>query len=477
MSPRQRQVRELLLSIDRGPGVKVGRQIEVQLRERISSGLLPIGTALPSTRVLAEEMAVSRGVVGRAYRQLAAEGYIVLRQGANPRVKGFPARVEVPAQRRNGSAVKYRLDLRPDLPDLASFPRVSWLRAQQRALQSASTLDVANTDGAGLWALRKELAAYLGRSRGVLVRPEALVVTAGTSQSLALVARALAVDGLAEVGFENPSCALHHAAVREVGSEPRGVRIDEQGLIVSELHDAGIRAVVVSSTDQFPTGTRLSEPRRAALIEWATETGGLIIETDSELREDNAQPPMQTAAPARVVYVGSTQKTLGPFAPLGWAVLPDHLVPSVQKLSAFLHVSSFDQLAFGDFLARGDYDRHMLKMRVAYRHRRAVLVDALREAFPRLAIVEPLAGLHVVLLTEPDGLAGTVCAVARKRGVAVDSLCEHTLPGYDGPEGLLVGFGQVSEATVPAAVDELRRAFAAAMSSAPARSTLRRAAS
>ena len=435
---------------------------------------MPIGTALPSTRVLAEDMAVSRGVVGRAYRQLAAEGYIVLRQGANPRVKGFPARVEVPAQRRNGSAVKYRFDLRPDLPDLASFPRVSWLRAQKRALQSASTLDVANTDGAGLWALRKELAAYLGRSRGILVRPEALVVTAGTSQSLALVARALAVDGLTELGFENPSCNHHHAAVREVGAEPRGVRIDEQGLIVSKLYDAGIGAVVVSSTDQFPTGTRLSELRRAALIKWATDTGGLIIETDSELREDNAQSPMQTAAPARVIYVGSTEKTLGPFAGLGWAVIPDQLIPSVQELSAFLHVSSFDQLAFGDFLARGDYDRHILKMRVVYRHRRAFLIDALRGAFPDFSIVEPVAGLHVVLLTGRDGLAGTVCAMARERGLAIDSICEHTLPGYGGPEGILVGFGQVSEATVPAAVDELRRAFATAMSST---SAIRRAAS
>jgi GntR family transcriptional regulator/MocR family aminotransferase len=477
MSPRQRQVRELLLSIDRRPGVKVGRQIEVQLRERISSGLLQIGTPLPSTRALAEDMEVSRGVVGRAYRQLAAEGYIVLRQGANPRVKGFPARVEVPARRRNGSAVKYRFDLRPDLPDLASFPRVSWLRAQQRALQSASTLDVANTDGAGLWALRKELAAYLGRSRGVLVRPEALVVTAGTSQSLALVARALALDGFSEIAFENPSCNVHHAAVREVGSEPSGVRIDEQGLIVSQLYDADVGAVVASSTDQFPTGTRLSELRRAALIEWATDTGGVIIETDAELREDNAQPPMQTAAPARVIYVGSTQKTLGPFARLGWAVLPERLIPSVQELSVFLFVSSFDQLAFADFLARGDYDRHILKMRVVYRHRRAVLIDALRGAFPGLSIVEPVAGLHVILRTGRDGLAGTVCAIARERGVAVDSICEHALPGYDGPEGILVGFGQVSEAALPAAVDELRTAFATAMSSTPARSTSRRAAS
>jgi GntR family transcriptional regulator/MocR family aminotransferase len=464
MSPRHRQIRELLLSIDRGRGTGIGRQIEAQLREKISSGLLPTGTALPSTRVLAEDMAVSRGVVARAYRQLAAEGYVALRQGANPCVKGLPAAAGVAARRQNGSAERYRLDLRPDLPDLASFPRGGWLRAQERALRSVSTRELGTADGSGLWALRAELAAYLARSRGVLVRPEVLVVTAGTSQSLGLIARALAIEGVSEIAFENPSCVLLHAAVRQAGLEPRGVRLDEQGLIVSELYDAGIGAVVVSSTYQFPTGTRLSESRRAALVEWAVDTGGLVIECDSELRDDRTSiGPLQTEMPDRVVYLGSTRKTLGPFARLGWAVLPDRLGPPAQELSAsLLDVSSFDQLAFADFLARGDYDRHIRKMRGIYRQRRAVLIDTLHRAFPDSTIVGPAAGLHVILRTGRIGLARKVCALARKRGVALDSICDHALPGYDGPEGILVGFGQVPEAAVSAAVDELRRAFAEA---------------
>jgi GntR family transcriptional regulator / MocR family aminotransferase len=461
MSPRRRQVRELLLSIDRGGGGAIGRQIETQLRETISSGVLPTGTALPSTRVLAEDLAVSRGVVARAYSQLAAEGYISLRQGANPCVNGFSA------QQQSGPTEKYRFDLRPDLPDLATFPRSGWSRAQQRALQSASTRELGNTDRLGLWSLRAELAAYLGRSRGVVVQPENLVVTAGTSQSLSLVTRALAAEGLSEIAFENPSCARHHEAVRIAGMEPRGMRIDEQGLIVSELNAAASRAVVVCPTHQFPTGPRLSESRRDALIAWATDTGGLIIECDSELRDDNAPvATLQRQAPDRVIYLGSMRKTLGPCASLGWAVLPDRFIPSVQELStSLLHVSSFDQLAFVDFLARGDYDRHIRKMREIYRKRRAVLIDALHTEVPDSVIGGPALGLHVVLLT-PSGVARTVCAFARERGVALDSFSDHALPGYDGPEGLLVGFGQVSEAAIPGAVEELGRAFAAAASSA-----------
>jgi GntR family transcriptional regulator / MocR family aminotransferase len=463
MSPRHRQVLELLLSIDRGRGFGIGRQIEAQLRETISAGRLPVGTPLPSSRALAEDLAVSRGVVTRAYRQLAAEGYISLRQGANPCVNGYPA-----TQRQNGSDEAYRFDLRPDLPDLANFPRSGWLRAQQRALRAASTRELANIDGRGLWALRAELAAYLGRSRGLLARPETVFVTSGTSHSLSLLTQALASKGLSAIAFENPSCALHHTAVRQTGFEPRGVRVDEQGLIVSELLAIDAGAVVVAPTHQFPMGARLSESRRAELIQWALQTDGLIIECDSELR-DNTAPvaSLQKDAPDRVIYFGSTRKTLGPFARLGWAVLPDGFIPSVQELSTSpLHVSSFDQLAFADFLAGGDYDRHIHKMRAVYRKRRAVLIDALQRAFPDSVITGPTGGLHVVLLTGRTGFARRVCAFARDRGVALDEICDHALPGFNGPEGLLVGFGQISEAAVPGVVEELQRAFAAAASSA-----------
>ncbi|HEY2073442.1 MAG TPA: aminotransferase class I/II-fold pyridoxal phosphate-dependent enzyme, partial [Gaiellaceae bacterium] len=242
--PRHRQVRELLVSIDRDRNTGIGRQIEDQLKETISAGLLPNGTALPSSRVLAEDLAVSRGVVTRAYRQLAAEGYIHLRQGANPCVNGFRAA----AQRQNGSTERFRLDLRADLPDLASFPRGGWLRAQQRGLHSASTRELGDIDGRGLWALRAELAAYLGRSRGLIVQPETVVITSGTSQSLSLVTRALAVEGVSEIAFENPSCWYSHEVLRDAGFEPRGVSVDEEGLVVSELCDAGVGAVLVSPT-------------------------------------------------------------------------------------------------------------------------------------------------------------------------------------------------------------------------------------
>ncbi len=460
MSPRQQQVRELLLSIDRSRG-GVGRQIEAQLRETMSSGLLPTGTQLPSTRTLAEDLGVSRGVVARAYRQLAAEGYIALRQGANPSVSDVAA-TSVFAHGQRGSFETYRFDLRPDMADMTMFPRNGWLRAQQRALQSASIRELGGTDSRGIWALRSGIATYLGRSRGLLLQPENVRITACTPHSLNVVTRSLASGGVRTIAFENPSYAVYHDVVRQAGVEPRGVATDDHGLIVEELSEMGLAAVVVSPTNQFPVGTRLSESRRAALIEWATKSDGVIIEdqTECDIRYDKASvAPLQRLAPDRVVYLGSTSKTLAPSLRLGWVVMPERLAAEAQELSTpFHHVSSCEQLAFADFLARGDYDRHIRKVRETYRNRRAVLIDALQRAFPQLSIVAPPAGLHVVLAT---GRARSVCELARRNGLALRAISDHALPGYAGPDGILIGFGQVSEPAIPAAVDELRRAFAA----------------
>jgi GntR family transcriptional regulator / MocR family aminotransferase len=464
MSPRHQQVRELLLSIDRGRGGGIGRQIEAQLRETIGSGVLPVATQLPSTRVLAEDLAVSRGVVARAYRQLAAEGYITLRQGANPSVNDVAATLGSSTYEQR-SVEKLRFDLRPDVPDVTTFPRNGWLRAQQRALQAASTRDLGSTDSHGLWALRSGIAAYLARSRGLLPRPDDVIITACTPHSLSLVTRMLAAGGATTIAFENPSYALFHGVARQAGLEPRGVATDEHGLIVDELAEMGAVAVVVSPTHQFPWGTKLSEARRAELIEWAIDNEALIVEdqTESDIRYDKSPvTPLQRLAPDRVVYLGSTSKTLAPSLRLGWAVLPERLTSAAHDhATSFHHVSSCEQLAFADFLASGEYDRHIRKMREIYRNRRAVLTHALQCAFPRSSIVAPSAGLHVVLSTGRDGLARDVCELARRNGLALGAVSDHALPGYGGPDGILVGFGQVSEPALPAAVEEIRRAFVA----------------
>jgi GntR family transcriptional regulator/MocR family aminotransferase len=237
--------------------------------------------------------------------------------------------------------------------------------------------------------------------------------------------------------------------------------VDTRGLRTDML--AGVDSVVVSPAHQFPTGVALAADRRAGLIGWARTTGGLVIEDDydAELRyERSPVGAVQGLAPEHVAYVGSTGKTLVPAIRLGWAVLPPSVLDAVaDELSrTMLFVSGIDQLAFAEFLRRGELDRHLRRMRAIYRARRDVLVEALERHLPELHVTGIAAGLHVVLELPARELEGPAVEQARAAGVLVQSVSQHALPGFDGLPALLVGYGTVPEPTLPRAVELLARA-------------------
>jgi GntR family transcriptional regulator/MocR family aminotransferase len=467
MSPREAQALDLFVPLDRSRR-GVGRQIEGQLREAIRGGALVSGSKLPSTRALAEELAVSRGVVVRAYAQLAAEGYLDLRQGANPAVRAVAPSAPAPSPAAADAApVKVRHDLRPHLPEVGMFPRTAWLRSLRSALATATDGDLGYVDRRGLPQLRGEVAAYLGRARGVVARPDDILITAGSTHSLSLIARALARSGARAIGFENPSHWLLHTVADRAGLQPVGVPVDRHGLVVDELEDAEVGAVVVSPAHQFPTGRALSPERRAALVRWARASGALIVEDeyDAEFRYDRAPiRALHGLSSEHVAYIGSTSKTVAPGIRLGWAVLPAALAEAVAEelWSTMLHIPGIDQLAFGDFIRRGEFDRHLRRMRKIYRGRRDALVAAVERRLPRLAVRGIAAGLHVLLELPRGSSEESICREARSRGLLIESLSQHALPGYSGPQGLLIGYGAILEPAIAEAVEELARAVASA---------------
>ena len=464
MSPRQLQARDLLIRIDRTRRAAIGRQIEDSLREAIRSRTLVPGSDLPSTRALAEELSVSRGVIVRAYAQLAAEGYLDLRQGANPAVRDVLELPAVPPAATRETRTRY--DLRPHVPEVGTFPRQEWLRSLRDALSTATDADLGYIDSHGLEQLRREVSAYLGRARGVAAHPEQIVITAGSSHSISLIARVLARSGVTAIGFENPSHRMLHAVAERAGLTPVGLPVDRDGLVASALDEATVGAVVVSPAHQFPTGRVLSAERRAELVLWARESGGLIVEDDydAEFRYDRAPvAALHGLSPEQVAYIGSTSKTLSPAIRIGWAVLPRALAASVAEELAcsVLHLSAIDQLAFADFLRRGEFDRHLRRMRAVYRGRRDALVGALEQQLPHLRVSGAAAGLHVVLELPAEIDEAAVCTQAQARGVTVQSLSDHALPGYAGPGGLLIGYGGILDPALPHAIAELATAIAA----------------
>jgi GntR family transcriptional regulator / MocR family aminotransferase len=456
MSPRDLQARELLLQVDRSRP-SVSRQLEEQMRTAIRSGALAAGAQLPSTRVLAEDLRVSRGVILRVYGQLAAEGYISLRQGATPTVRPTvrfePKTVDPP----NGQP-RVVYNLRPHLPEVATFPRRPWLRAVRESLEQARTADLTYGDEAGLWSLRVEVANYLSRARGVSACPEQTLITAGSTHGVSLVSRVLARRGRTVMAFENPSHYILRSAASHGGQTVVAAEVDEDGIRPDTIARAD--SVYVSPAHQFPTGVALAPERRTALIEWAEAADALILEDDydAEFRYDRAPVgALQGLAPEQVIYVGSTGKTFAPGLRLGWAVLPQELVDDVAQelLNSMLHVSGFDQLAFANFMHRGEFDRHLRRMRHVYRARRDVVASLLGELLPEYDVRGIAAGLHVVLELPSHRTATAVRAAAGTVGIVVDSLEQHTFADYAGPAGLLIGYGGLPEPALEQAIKRL----------------------
>src|SRR5919198_1590641 len=197
---------ELLLSVDRDSAATLGAQIEDGVRRAIREGALRPGARVPSTRDLARQLGVSRRVAVDAYAQLAAEGWLTLRQGARPRVSDAVAVPDAPAPPEPaGAALRPRFDFRSAVPDVSAFPRTAWLRSVREALHTMTDSDLDYGDPRGVESLRAALAEYLGRVRGVVADPERVVITCGYFQGLGLVCHALAATGARRVALEDPS--------------------------------------------------------------------------------------------------------------------------------------------------------------------------------------------------------------------------------------------------------------------------------
>jgi len=464
-SSRTASAIELLVPLRRESDVPLHRQLEQQLRDSVRTGRFAAESTLPSTRALAGQLGIARGVVVEAYEQLIAEGYLASRPGGSTRV----ARVPVAEQRLPTLATRpqFEFDFRPGRPELTEFPRAAWLRSLRRVLNEAPAARLGYIDGRGMPELRVALAAYLNRARGTGASASDVVVSTGFAQALQLLARTLRARGGRRIGVEDPWHPEYRAMVVDAGLEPIAIPVDDFGIRVDALETADVDAVVVTPAHQYPTGAVLPADRRAALIAWADRRDGTIIEDDydSEFRYDR-EPigAMQGLCADRVAYVGTASKVLAPGLRLGWIVAPRRLAADLAhvKMAADHGSAALDQLALADFIAHGELDRHLRRMRILYRRRRDVLLDTFERLLPEAQTCGASAGLHV-LATLPDWLdEAALVERAGRAGIGLVGLSSaRVIPGGTG--GLVFGYGSVDErqiedgvARLASIVDELR---------------------
>ncbi|MFE5545867.1 PLP-dependent aminotransferase family protein [Streptomyces sp. NPDC056534] len=506
---------ELLLPAAAAPARRRGRALQEALREAVRSGRLAAGTRLPSTRALAADLGVSRGLVTEAYEQLTAEGYLRSDRGAGTWV-GDAARSRLGGTRARGAAPSgggdlgraggaragggldpapgspapgadtlprgtgapprgtgapargtpaVLVDFRPGTPDLSLFPRAAWSAAQRAVLARLPHPALGYPDPRGLPELREALADMLTRRRGVVADPERLVVCSGVAQASSLLGFVLRARGLDAVGVEDPGSPEHGRLFASTGLDTLWLPLDEEGLLPEPLTASGVRAVVVTPSHQFPSGISWSAERRAALLDWARAVDGYVLEDDydGDFRYDRAPVgALQGLDPERVVYAGSVSKSLAPGLRLGWMLVPEALLAEVVERKRTMDLGNpvLDQAVLAEFVARGAYDRQLRRCQRAYRERRDALLSALAEHLPGTGVSGIAAGLHVIARVPARyGPPERFLARSAEAGVALRPLEEYgtARPG-DGDVRLVLGYAHLAPSVVASGIRRVAEA-------------------
>ncbi|GAA4860695.1 MocR-like pyridoxine biosynthesis transcription factor PdxR [Saccharopolyspora rosea] len=438
---------ELAVELDREDARPLAAQLADALRHAATVGQLRDGDRLPSTRVLARHLAVSRTVTAAAYEQLHAEGWIVGRHGSGTYVTTRPPGTRTPvaaAERAEQPSEESAVVLTPGVPWAEGIDRAAWRRAWRAAADAPPDDTPARP---GLAEYREAVVEHLLRHRGLVVGGlgvDNVLATGGTTSAVAELAFAVLPRG-ASVAVEEPGYQRAVGALRTAGMRVVPAPVDHAGLVVEDV-PRGVQAVYCSPAHQYPIGGRLPAERRIALVERARAEGWLIVEDDydGELRYDVAPlPVLASLAPDVVVHLGTTSKILTPTLGVGWMLAPREVSAAVLEHRARSGTSPAPagQRVLVELARHGDLGRHLRRLRRELSQRRALVVERLGAA--GIEVFGDQAGAHVVLPLPDADTERRVVDAGREHGLVLDGLRRH----HAGPQrwfGLALGYAACS---------------------------------
>lgn len=439
------------------------QQIARQLKAAIEQGELSAGRRLPSSRLYAQELGVSRVTVENAYAELVAQGWLERRGQAGTYVSHHLTLEATPAEPLGFGGEQFQpLPFQLGLPALDLFPRGLWARVMGRRLRTQTRFDLALGDVCGELALRQAIVEYLRLSRSIECDAGQVFITSGYAAAMSLALKAL--DGRGEsMWVEDPGFPLIRPTLAEEGVSLHPVPVDDEGMNIDwALQHAGdARFALLTPAHQSPTGVALSLPRRRQLLDWAAHQRAWVIEDDydSEFRyHGKPLPPLKSLdAPQRVIYVGTFSKSLFPALRTAWLVVPLPLVAAFcrQAQRAACPVPLLWQHTLADFLREGHFWRHLKKMRIHYAQRRRWLETAL--VAQGFQVVAQSGGIQLVVTVEGDDRA--MARRAREAGLAVQAISDWRI-ATGGRGGLIMSFTNlISQAMADEQVAALRRAL------------------
>ncbi|AQA06828.1 hypothetical protein BVC93_29195 [Mycobacterium sp. MS1601] len=443
------------VTLDRGSPVPVRTQILTQLRDAITDRVLAPGDPLPSTRLLAAALGVSRTTVTNCYLELEGDGWVVSSQGAGTFVAGRDSATSMPMPTPAATAVPL-FDLRPGGVDPALLSPGAWRRLWRPGAPSASA-----PDPCGVPALRAALAGYLASARGLACTPAEIVVCAGTAEAVTLLVAALGWAG-ATVATEDPGYPAIRNVLRRNAVSVAPIDVTDPGRVPGLLDSCDAAGVYLTPSHHYPLGHRLSEAQRRQVITWADRTGAVVIEDDYDGEFSFGLAPSTSMAGlsplSSVVFIGTLSKVLDPGLRLAYLRVPLHLVDAVRAAREDLGptVATAVQDGVAGFIAAGELSRHVAKARRIYADRRRALLAELRAVPAVVDLIGIDAGLHIVAMLQPELSSAQVVDEASQQGVELLDLDEFRFrPQYDKP-GLVFGYSAHAPADIRNALGMLR---------------------
>lgn len=447
------------------------------LREAIRTGTLCSAARLPSSRLLAQDLAISRVTIEAAYAQLESEGYLSRQTG-----RGTFVANDLPAvNRRKVISPPVQLSSRGQLiyrgggcddpqfpqafaagsPDLHAFPHRTWRRLMQQRQRLEGEKLMRYGDPQGLPQLRAAVADYLGQSRGVRCSADRVMILTSSQQALQMIALLLCDSG-DSVWLEEPGYSGAWHAFRSAGARIAGIRVDERGAIPEQ--EGTPKLVYLTPSHQYPTGVTLSLPRRLAWLDFARRSGCWLIEDDydSEFHYDrNPQPALQGLEDnARVLYLGTFSKVLFPSLRLAYLVVPDALIEPLCRLRSMMdgHSAQLMQAVTADFIQHGHFAAHLRLMRQLYGSRRDLLCRELAEKLgDRLTPLAHQGGLQLTVQLNHGG-EQRLTQQADTQGLLLPRLSPlYHQQSSEAHEGWILGYSALQPNEIIKAVGKLAR--------------------
>ena len=450
-------------------GLSLYEYLYRRIRADILSGTLAAGERLPSKRALAEHLHISVITVEGAYQQLEAEGYVY----TQPKRGFFVSAVDRAPEAAAPAAIPpeappaaWKLDLRSNRVDGSRFPVSTWSRLTRQVLSEGGAALLVPVPHQGLYALRQAIADDLRDLKGMAVSPEQIVVGAGAEYLYLLLAQLLGRDTV--FALEDPGYPKIRQVYGKCGTACVPVPLDQWGMDLAALKASGATVAHISPSHHYPTGIVTPIGRRQALLRWAEETGGIIIEDDYDSEFRFAGRPIPTLqsidSGGRVIYMNTFSQTISPSMRVGFMVLPPRLLERYRRELGFYActVPALEQSVLARFLSRGHYEQHLSRMRKEYRVRRAAVLEAFRTSpfSSRITISEQGAGLHFLLRLDTDQDDEVLRRRAEGLGIRLGFLSEYAaVPRAGYAHTLVVNYAGLEPGHLPEAMALLAAVF------------------